>query len=116
MSWPWATTLRVLLVWSVLALLLFVFRIPSTLDVPVDPDEAAVLADLHIDAFVYIAMGPTAEGNNVDYSIATLREVGRWKVTPPRVFEVMHILRGRSSCSPTDQTASPHSLSTTMSS
>ena len=80
MSWTWGGTLRVLLVWSILALLLFVFRLPSTLEAPIDADEVAVLADIHIDAFVYIAMGSTAEGNNVDYSIATLRSIGRWKV------------------------------------
>ena len=83
--------MRVLLVWSVLALLLFVFRLPSTLEAPIDADEVAVLADLHIDAFVYLAMGSTAQGNNVDYSIATLRNIGRWKVYifPHRVLIVL---------------------------
>ena len=80
MGWSWGVTLRVLLVWSILALLLFVFRLPSTLEAPIDVDDEGKLADLYINAFVYIAMGSTAEGNNIDYSIATLRNIGRWKV------------------------------------
>jgi hypothetical protein len=35
--------------------------------------------ELHVDAFVYIAMNRTATQNNIDYSVETLRNIGTWR-------------------------------------
>lgn len=70
-----ALALRVLGAWAALALLLYAFRLPSTLPASYLNDNDA----LQVDAVVYIAMNATAARNNVDYSIASLRNVGRWR-------------------------------------
>lgn len=71
----WSLPTKVLGIWCALALFLFILR-PSAFETLPVPEATPAK---HIDAFVYIAMNRTAQQNNIDFSIASLRAAGGWR-------------------------------------